>query len=244
MAMTTASKRHSSPLLSRRSAAHVASFIIFLALATFFVTQFNTAQHFPIRSVKIVGARHLEHTVVQRELTPLVQRGFFSVQVDAIKEKLLQSPWISTVNVRRIWPDQVWITIAEKNAIARWNENSLLSLSGDLFDPDETTVPTQLPDFYGPDGKQLYVMQYYKKISSLLEPLHFRITRMELTPSRFWNITLDNGIKLTIDHKDFLTRFGHFVKVYPKIIGDRADAVDYIDLRYANGMAVKWKSVT
>jgi cell division septal protein FtsQ len=31
------------------------------------------------------------------------------------------------------------------------------------------------------------------------------------------------------------------VKVYPKIVGMHESDVEYIDLRYSNGIAVKWK---
>jgi cell division protein FtsQ len=86
--------------------------------------------------------------------------------------------------------------------------------------------------------------QYYAKMASVLAPLHFRITRLELTPTMTWSITLDNGMKLNVGHKDILTRLDHFVKVYSKIVGDRVAEVDYIDLRYPNGMAVRWKTVT
>jgi cell division septal protein FtsQ len=41
-----------------------------------------------------------------------------------------------------------------------------------------------------------------------------------------------------------LTRLSHFVKVYPKIIGERAAQVEYIDLRYQDGLAIRWKTIT
>jgi len=40
-----------------------------------------------------------------------------------------------------------------------------------------------------------------------------------------------------------LTHISHFVKVYPKIIGERANQVDYVDLRYSNGLAIHWKNI-
>ena len=194
--------------------------------------------------VKVVGARHIDHQIVQQSLYPLVNRGFFSVDVEAIKEKLAQIPWVANVAVRRIWPDQVLVTIVEKNPIAHWNQTSLLSSTGDLFNPESGAVPSDLPQFIGPEGKQIYIMQYYNKINSLLMPLHFKVARLELTVGHLWGVTLNNGMKLTVNNKDFLTRFSHFVKVYPKLIGDRASDIDYVDLRYANGFAVRWKSLT
>jgi cell division protein FtsQ len=210
----------------------------------FLASQYKTKPHFPIKVVRVVGAKHIDHQMVQHALYSLVTQGFFNVEVEAIKERILQSSWVSDVSVRKVWPDQVWITIIEKKPIARWNVDSLLSSSGELFIPDTGTPPIDLPEFIGPDGKQIFIMQYYNRINNLLTPLHFKVARLEWSSANLWNVTLNNGMKLTVAHKDFLTRFSHFVKVYPKVIGDRANQIDYVDLRYPNGLAVRWKSVT
>jgi cell division protein FtsQ len=166
------------------------------------------------------------------------------VEVDKIKERLMQLPWISQVIVRRVWPNLVVVSIGEKTPVALWNGASLLSTTGELFSPPVDSIPAHLPQLVGPSGEQLFMAQYYAKINDVLMPLHFKIARLELTPSMTWNLMLDNGIKLSVGHKDVLTRLNHFVKVYSKIVGNRVAEVDYIDLRYPNGMAVRWKSVT
>ncbi len=208
-----------------------------------FVNYFKATSHFPIKVVKVVGAHHISHQAIQHSLSPLVSRGFFGVEVDAIKDKLLQVSWISDVSVKRVWPNEIVVMITEKNPVANWNNTSLLSSAGELFVPESGKAP-ELPEFFGPDGTQLILMQYYQKMNTILSSLHFKVARLEFTPGHLWNVTLDNGMKLTIANKDLLTRFSHFVKVYPKIIGDRAIDIDYVDLRYPNGLAVRWKSVT
>lgn len=189
------------------------------------------------------GVHNVDREGMQYLLKPLVSQGFFSVDVDSVKEHLLQSPWVAHVFVQRVWPDKVLVTLEEKTPIARWNKNQLLSSTGELFSPDINSFPKDIPHFMGPEGEQIQMMEYFKKINSILSPLHFKISRMELLPSMSWNITFDNGVKVSIGNKDVLTHIRHFVKVYPKIIGDRAGNVDYVDLRYPNGLAVKWKAV-
>ncbi len=229
---------------SWKKISHFAFFIIFVILGTLTVNHFKASPHFPIKVVNVVGARHVDHQALQNSLYPFVTHGFFGVEVEAIKDKLMQVSWVADVNVRRVWPDQVLVTITEKNPVAHWNSASLLSSNGEIFIPVEASVIEELPHFYGPEGKQIFMMEYYKKINSALMPLHIKIARLELTPTHLWNITLNNGIKLTVTHKDFLTRFSHFVKVYPKVVGDRVSDIDYVDLRYPNGLAIRWKSVT
>jgi cell division protein FtsQ len=65
-----------------------------------------------------------------------------------------------------------------------------------------------------------------------------------MSPYLSWDIELTNGMKMRLGYKDVLTRVSHFVKVYPKIVGERVSDVDYVDLRYPNGLAVRWKTVS
>lgn len=207
----------------------------------FMINQFKLSHYFPIQTVRVYGAKHLEPEEMMDMLGPLVDKGFFNVNVTSIRDRLLQTPWVANILVRRHWPNQVEIMVVEKNAIANWR-SSLLSEKGELFTPHQSTYPEDLPTFVGPEGKQVIMLEYYNKINRLLGPLHAKISHFELTPYLTWNLTLDNGINLQIGHKDILTRLDHFVKVYPKIVGNRIKDVEYIDLRYPNGVAVRWKN--
>jgi cell division protein FtsQ len=209
----------------------------------FALNQLNMSRYFPIRTVRVYGVNRVNPQEVQHLLFPLVNHGFFTINVDYIRDRLQQMPWVSDLYVRRVWPDQVEITVVEKKPTARWNGESLLSEAGELFAPKQETCPANLPNFVGPPGQQIIMLRYFKDINRLLSPLHAKISYLEMTPYFTWKLTLDNGIMVQIGHKDILTRLNHFVKVYPKIVGARAADVDYIDLRYPNGMAVRWKDV-
>lgn len=207
----------------------------------FTLNQFHLSYYFPIKTVRVYGVNRVNQEEVRNLLFPLVNRGFFTINVEYIRDRLLQMPWLSDLYVKRVWPDQVEITMVERNPIASWNEASLLSEAGELFTPKKETYPANLPRFIGPNGKQIFMLQNFKDINRLLSPLRAKISYLELTPDYSWKLTLDNGITMQIGHKDTLTRLHHFVKVYPKIVGIRAADVDYIDLRYPNGVAVRWK---
>lgn len=230
--------------ISWRGAGKFFLLIALLAAFIFSFTKIKSSEYFPIKNVKIFGVQHLDHQEVQALVAPSVKNGFFAVDIERIKESVLQLPWVAQVVVRRTWPDAVIVAITEKTPVALWNDSSLLSSAGELFTPAAATYPTDLPKFAGPAGEQLLMAQYYVKMNAMLVPLNFKIARLELTPAMTWSITLDNGMKLNVGHKDVLTRLDHFVKVYSKIVGDRVAEVEYIDLRYPNGMAVRWKSVT
>lgn len=219
--------------------------VLLLGFLTFFsifmVSRFELSHYFPIRSVKIYGINHLTEEEVREVLLPLVNHDFFTVNVDSIHDRLLDMAWISDLYVRRVWPDQVIITIKERTPIAHWNDVGLLSKSGVIFQPKKP-YSLSLPLLKGPSGKHVFMLQYLNDINRLIAPLNAKIAYLELTPYFTWKVGLDNGVNLQLGYKDILTRLDQFVKVYPKIVGNNAPNVDYIDLRYPNGMAVRWKS--
>lgn len=217
-------------------------FMLLLFMMSFLFNQFKISHYFPIKEVKIAGLEHIDHKEVQHVLLPLVKKGFFMVDVGLIKESMMHFSWVSEAYVRRIWPNQVMIQVVEKKPIARWNHTSLLTTSGEIFSPTQDSSPEELPIFVGPEGNQMQMLNYYHKMMALLAPLQLKITKLELSPAISWHVTLSNGIKLNMGYKDVLTRISHFVKVYPKIVGDRSKDVDYVDLRYTNGLAVRWKA--
>jgi cell division protein FtsQ len=215
------------------------SAVLVSAILTFNNISLN--RFFPITTIRVYGLQHIGHAEIETLLTPLVRQGFFSTNIDSIRDQLLQMPWVNDISVQRHWPDCLDITFIEKKPIASWKDDTLLSETGELFSPQRDSYPPALPQLWGPDGQQIVMLNYFKDFNRLLSPLHAKIARLELTSYQTWKITLDNGIVLQIGHKDILTRLDHFVKVYPKIVGERAKDVEYIDLRYSNGMAVRWK---
>lgn len=214
--------------------------LVILSLVYLF-SHFRLSSYFPIQSVRVYGTGHIDKSEVREALTPMVTHGFFGINVEAIRDRMLQMPWVDDILVRREWPDKISVTVIEKIAVARWNDEMLLSNNGTIFQPEPSSYPSDIPLFYGMPGKQAMILQVYTDINRILLPLHAKISWMELSPYLIWKLTLDNGIRLQIGQKDMLKRLSHFVRVYPKIVGEHAGDVEYIDLRYPNGIAVRWK---
>lgn len=84
--------------------------------AIFAINHFRVARTFPIKTVRVYGINHVDKQEVQDLLIPLVAHGFFNANVDYIRDRLLQIPWVSDIFVRRDWPDQIAITLIEKKS--------------------------------------------------------------------------------------------------------------------------------
>lgn len=216
----------------------------FLLIIVFCINQMKNPVLFPVRHVKVVGAQHVDHQQLQQLLLPSMRHGFFGLKLTQIRNRILQFPWVFDVSVVRSWPDVVLIQVIERHAVALWNETQLLSAKGEIFTPNKKSFPVGLPHFIAPEGKALTVLQQYHLLSQLVAPLKVHILSLELTPWHSWLIVLQNGIRIHVGYKDILTRINHFVKVYPSIIGAKAEKVDYVDLQYPDGFAVRWKTIS
>src|SRR3990167_3430726 len=138
----------------------------------YYLNQLQVSHYFPINKVRIFGIKYTDHQEIQNLLLPLVNHGFFAVNVELIRDRLLQQPWAADIVVRRNWPDQVDILFVEKQVVARWNQQSLLSETGEIFSPPQTKHPLDLPSFVGPTGQQIQILQYYKTMDRILTSIH------------------------------------------------------------------------
>ena len=87
----------------------------------FTLNNLNLSDYFPIKTVSVYGLNRLNQQEVKAVLFPLVEKGFFTVNVESIRNRLLQMPWVSDLYVRRVWPDHVIVTLTEKKPVSLWN---------------------------------------------------------------------------------------------------------------------------
>ena len=203
----------------------------------------HNPEKFPIRTVKISGEyQATDQQKIEDIVAPLVAKGLFSVNIKQIKQELLTLPWTQSAVVERLWPDEIMIKLTEKTPVAVWNQHGLVSDTGDTFYPDPATFPQDLPQFLGPDGKQDDVLAIYQAISKIISPLDLHVVQLTLTSDMLWRMRLNNGMDVMIGNKDVLLRVRRFVEVYDKVFADERQA-NYVDLRYASGLAVQWQGI-
>ncbi|GAL13019.1 cell division protein FtsQ [Vibrio astriarenae] len=69
--------------------------------------------------------------------------------------------------------------------------------------------------------------------------LGLAITSLVLNERRAWQIILDNGMRLELGKESMDERIDRFVSLYYQL-GEKAQRVSYIDLRYDTGAAIGW----
>jgi cell division protein FtsQ len=175
--------------------------------------------------------------VIREEL-----RGtFFTMRLADARASLLRVPWVKSVALRRRWPDRLEVTLAEHEPLARWNENALVDTEGEAFNAD---FDGELPQLTGSEGSAALVAASFRDFGAALAPRALAISELHLSPRGSWRLRTTGTPPLTIDLGRSAPgeRLARFVAYQPRTVGALARGgtrVEYVDLRYSNGFAVR-----
>ena len=79
------------------------------------------------------------------------------------------------------------------------------------------------------------------EFQAILAPTNLKISRMDYSSRSSRELALENGIRLHLGRVDAQDRLRRFVQAWHEILKERAADVQYIDLRYKDGFAVRYK---
>ncbi|MCW9047047.1 MAG: cell division protein FtsQ/DivIB [Gammaproteobacteria bacterium] len=196
---------------------------------------------FPIQSVKIEGEfDFLDKSQLRDQTIPVVKGGFFNVDLPAVRNALVNLPWVEDVSVRRLWPDQLLVRVIEKQPVVLWGSDGVISSKGKLFTPSEK--PTiELPHLSGPQGQHKVMLQELARMQAWLLETGLYIKSVDLNARRSWTLKMTSGMELRLGRKQMHERLNRFVSVYKEALEVEKREIKHIDMRYTNGFAVAWK---
>jgi len=218
-------------------------FFLFLFCSIWYVVQaLQNPNVLPIKSITIsADAQNIPASTLKNLVAENARGGFFSLNTGALKNSLMSLPWVKSVDIQRVWPNQLNIKIKERHVLQLWGSTGAIDQDGNLFSPAADTLPKNLPQLNGPNDHVADVVSLYKTLSGSLAPLPLTINNLTLSDRGSWQLQLSNGLLVILGGDDMAARFKKFVSLYPKIIGDNESKALTIDLRYPNGVAVQWK---
>jgi cell division protein FtsQ len=164
------------------------------------------------------------------------------VDLHAVSLAVRQNPWVDRASVARSWPRALQVHVVEQTPVARWGEAGLLNARGEIFVRDSRHLPTELPEFAGPPGDEARMTARYLAALPRLAAAGLRLSRLRLDERGAWEMELDNGVQLRLGRQQFDERFDRFIATAARIVATRAIEIRYVDLRYANGFAIGWRT--
>ena len=212
--------------------------VIFSLLVAAVVWMMNSP-YFPVKSVRIDGElQRLDAAQLQQTARQHIRGNIFKADLNATREACEALPWVAEAEVRRLWPDTVQIRIREREPVARWEGGGLVDSEGNAFD-----APTDepFPVFSGAAGARKSMVAEYTAFQAILEPTGLKIERMDYGERTSRTLTLDNGFVLRLGRLDETVRLRRFVQAWQEVLHSREQNVRYVDLRYKDGFAVRYR---
>jgi cell division protein FtsQ len=221
-----------------------------LAAAALIYAGAQAAIHSPLLPLRHLALRGELAHVTREQAEGAARLGaagtFFSVDLDAVRRAFEALPWVRKVEVRRLWPDRVEVAIEEHAALARWGSDTqskrLVNTYGEVFQ-GELSDAVRLPRFAGPAGSAEELTGRYRAFRQAFAPLGLEPRQVLLSPRYAWQVRLSNGLTLELGRDQLkepvLERLSRFVAFYAQTLGSLNRRLDYVDLRYPDGFALR-----
>jgi len=196
--------------------------------------------------VAVIAVEGTLSQVSREELENLVaaniEGGFLGMDLQRIRAALAGHPWIEVASVRRQWPDRLRIRVVEEIPIARWGETGFLNRRGeDLYAPRVNGLDA-LPLLAGPPGSARRVMTQYRDVNQLLQPMGLKIVEFREAPRGDWQLSFANGTALKLGRDRLIDKLKRFQVAWNGALASRVNDIEQVDIRYENGVAVRWRA--
>lgn len=233
--------------LRHRAALHVFSGLFVLgsvAVGGWYAQQgmLHLFERFPIQQVNVTGELHyVDQAALSAALKPALAENFFAIELANVKQTMEKFTWIDHADVRKEWPHTLNIALQERVPVANWGKKQFLSAKGEIFFAENVQPNPNLPTFIGMAEQAPLIAEHYVKMQSVLRDAGLSIQALEMTDRVSCTLQLRNGVSLVIDEKDSLEKLKRFTALYQLFSEEQRQQLLRVDLRYENGLAIKWK---
>jgi cell division protein FtsQ len=202
----------------------------------------------PIKNVEIEGAyKNISLNDLREKVVSVLEGGYFTVDLEVIRNALLEIPWVEDASVRRQWPSGLYIKVIEKQAVAYWGDGAILSSRGELFTPHVIEHNKALPKLSGPEGLHKKVWDFLVEIGDDFNEMAVEVKSLALDDRRAWTLIIANkeimeDVVVKLGRQDTVNRLDRFVRVFSNNTLLELNNIAVIDMRYPNGFSIRKKN--
>jgi cell division protein FtsQ len=208
---------------------------------------------FDIKALVITGMRgnadllHQNTGFIKSKIMPHLRGNFFTADLSAVQTKFKETAWLRHAEVRRVWPNRLWVILEEHQAVAKLNQDLLINAQGEPFlglsDQASSEKWQKLPQLYGEQVDIPLIQARFQALNEWLAPTRLSVKQLSFSERRAWTAVLSNNIVLDIGRDDLQPATQQRVIRWVNTWATAQQAVNLktgsrIDLRYPNGYAV------
>ncbi|MDH5324295.1 MAG: FtsQ-type POTRA domain-containing protein [Gammaproteobacteria bacterium] len=199
----------------------------------------------PVTKIKIVGdVSHVGEKTLEQTVGEYLNNGFFTTDVESLQESVQGLAWVESASVRRLWPDTIQINVEERQAVASWNGQYLISNHGELFE-SEDMLEGAVVQIRGPEGMHRYMLDQCQDLQVQFGKHGLELTHLTLNERRALEMRLANGVKFVFGRVHGINESGSviskFLLAYQHGLKAKMDRIRTVDMRYTNGFSVRWR---
>lgn len=208
---------------------------------------------FPIKGIQLDGDLVRNNVpTIRANAAPRLSGNFFSVDLQTGRKAFESVPWVRRAVVRRVWPDRLAVRLEEHKAAALWEteegDDRIVNTFGEVFDANVGDVEDDnLPTFAGPEGSAVQMLAVYRRLQPVMERADMVVERLHLSSRGSWRAELDSGATIELGRgsaEELATRTDRFVRTLPAATAKWQAPLEYADLRYPQGYAMRLRGVS
>ncbi|MBF6631165.1 MAG: cell division protein FtsQ/DivIB [Comamonas sp.] len=226
--------------------------VLMLAVVSWWAVRHPT---FSIARIVVEGELvHNNAVSLRANVAPHLTGNFFTIDLGAARKVFEEVPWVRQAEVRREYPHSLRVILHEHEPQAYWGPETgtaMVNTMGEVFEANIGEVEREgLPRLSGPDGSAAEVLRMYYALDAVFESLNVPIDALTLRDRGSWYVQLDNDARLELGGgtpEQVLQRTQRFIRTLPQITQQyqrKAEALEYADLRYPDGYALRLRGVT
>jgi cell division protein FtsQ len=159
---------------------------------------------FGISQVHIVGNARTPQESIMAALGLQPGQPIFAADLFAARARLLRLPWVKEAEVRRRYPDDIGVTVVEKQPFARWQIGEriyVVERDGRPITDQNAAAFVKLPLLVGDGAPQnaeaiVAAVQRHRAVAA-------RVAIFQYQSGRRWNLILDNAVTVDLPEYDW-----------------------------------------
>lgn len=234
--------------------------LVGLALAVLLASSLVKLSRLPffnINRLQIEGELQRNNlATVRANAVPQLSGGFFNQDLVKARDAFEAVPWVRRAIVRRVWPNQLRVTLEEHRPAAYWHhedrDDQLVNTFGEVFDAnlgdvEDEPLPTLSAPVHPSPEQSRVMLDMLRRLQPLVATMQAEIDTLRLTDRGSWSLELDSGANIELGRgteDEVAARLQRFVRTVPELHRQYPAPLQQADLRYPEGYAVKLRGVS
>lgn len=205
-----------------------------------------------VAQIRTTGNQRVSTDAIRSLLAGLGGENILLTDLEGWRARVLASPWVREVTLRRSLPSTIEVAIQEKQPIAIGRINGQLYLVDergtviDQYQPDYASLDLPIVDGFTNDGAESGANQARAALAARVimalrqkPDVAGRLSQVDVSDVHNASVLLtDDPAELRVGDGDFLSRVESYLSLAPSL-REQVMAIDYVDLRFDGRVYVR-----